>query len=310
MSKNKRAILAALAGNFIFGFSFLASKIALRTVDPIVLLAFRFTAAFAALNLLRFTGIISVCFRNKKMGVLIPMSICQPVLYFLCENYGIQYTTSSFSGLMIALIPVVTFILAAVILKEPFRWKKFKWAICSVCGVCVISITGAGGGSVTKEGILLLTGAVLSGSLYAVLSRKCSDSFTAVERTYAMFAAGCVSFLLFGLIHTKGKLVSSCVRACGNPAFVGAVVYLAVVSSIIAFFCMNYATTYLPVTQSSSFANLATLVSIIAGVIFLHESFGLKEAVGAVLILCGVYRLNRVEAQPVQPQNKKIGEER
>ncbi|MDD3253147.1 MAG: DMT family transporter [Lachnospiraceae bacterium] len=303
MSKRNRAMLAVLVGNGIFGFSFLASKIALRSIDPIALLAFRFTLAFAVLNVFLMLRVIKVRFRGKKFGVLLPMSICQPVIYFLCECYGIQYSTSSFSGLMIALIPVVTFILATVVLREAFHWEKFAWAICSVLGVCIISVTGAGDGSVTGRGVLLLTGAVISGSLYAVLSRKCSVEFTALERTYAMFAAGCVSFLTFSLIQSKGTMISAWVRACSEPTFVAALIYLAVISSVLAFFCMNYAATYLPVTQTSSFANITTLVSIVAGVVFLQETFGIRELVGAVFILCGVYMLNRTAA--VRSTDKK-----
>lgn len=296
MSAKNKAILAALLGNAIFGFSFLASKIALRTAEPIVLLAIRFVLAFAVINVLLLFRVIAVRFRGKPLGVLLPMSICQPVAYFLCENYGIKHATSSFSGLMIALIPVGSFILASVMLKEPFVWKKFAWAVCSVAGVCVISAAGAADGSVTGAGVLLLSGAVLSGSVYAVLSRKCSDTFTAIERTYAMFAAGSFTFFLLAMVQTEGALPALCVQAFREPSFVGAVVYLAVVSSIAAFFCMNYAATYLPVARTSSFANLATLVSIGAGVIFLGESFGLREAAGGALILLGVYRLNREES--------------
>lgn len=295
MLKMKKAVLFAILGNVIFGFSFLASKIALRTVDPVLLLAIRFTVAFVVLNVLLLLGAFKVRFKGKSLGVLIPMSICQPVIYFLCENYGLEYATSSFSGLMIAMIPAVTFLLATVILKEPFRMNKFAWALCSVAGVCVISATGGGDGGVSVKGVLFLTGAVASGSLYAVLSRKCSDTFTAMERTYAMFAAGCASFLAIAFIREGGNLVPACVQACQTPEFVTAVLYLAVVSSIVAFFSMNYAATYLPVTRTSSFANLATLVSIVAGVVFLGETFGGKEVVGAVLILCGVFMLNRAD---------------
>jgi len=173
MLKMKKAVLFAILGNVIFGFSFLASKIALRTVDPVLLLAIRFTVAFVVLNVLLLLGAFKVRFKGKSLGVLIPMSICQPVIYFLCENYGLQYATSSFSGLMIAMIPAVTFLLATVILKEPFRMNKFAWALCSVAGVCVISVTGGGDGGVSVKGVLFLTGAVASGSLYAVLSRMC-----------------------------------------------------------------------------------------------------------------------------------------
>ena len=47
-----KGILAALVPNVIFGFSFLFSKIALDYAHPLMILAIRFTVAFAVLNIL------------------------------------------------------------------------------------------------------------------------------------------------------------------------------------------------------------------------------------------------------------------
>ena len=56
MDLNKKAILAALMGNIIFGFSFLFSSVALEHAQPFVLLSIRFILAFLVLSLvLRFS---------------------------------------------------------------------------------------------------------------------------------------------------------------------------------------------------------------------------------------------------------------
>ena len=52
----KKALLAALIGNSIFGFSFLFSKIALDIASPGVLVAIRFLVAFIVLNIFVFVG--------------------------------------------------------------------------------------------------------------------------------------------------------------------------------------------------------------------------------------------------------------
>jgi drug/metabolite transporter (DMT)-like permease len=109
MTNQRKAMLAALIGNVIFGFSFLASKVALNQVTPLVLLTARFALAFIILNLLVILGLAKINFKRKNVKSLILLGVIQPVIYFLCENYGIQYTTSSFSGVMIALVPVVAF---------------------------------------------------------------------------------------------------------------------------------------------------------------------------------------------------------
>ena len=50
-SKQLKGILAAIATNVIFGFSFIFSKTALSFAEPLVILAVRFTLAFLMINL-------------------------------------------------------------------------------------------------------------------------------------------------------------------------------------------------------------------------------------------------------------------
>ena len=56
---------------------------------------------------------------------------------------------------------------------------------------------------------------------------------------------------------------------------------------------MNYGTVRVTVSEASIFANLTTVISIIAGVAFLHEVFTPFQIVGAVIILISVFFANR-----------------
>ncbi len=56
MNTNKKALIAIILGNTIFGFSFLFSKTALQLTIPSVLIATRFTVAFLVLNLIVLLG--------------------------------------------------------------------------------------------------------------------------------------------------------------------------------------------------------------------------------------------------------------
>ena len=65
--------------------------------------------------------------------------------------------------------------------------------------------------------------------------------------------------------------------------------YLGILSSIVAFFMVNYTISKIPVSQSAVFANLCTIVSIAAGVLILKEDFFFYDFIGAVVILVGVW---------------------
>lgn len=293
----KKAIIASLVGNTIFGFSFLASKIALNHTTPMVLLTTRFLIAFAILTVMAALGVIKVQFKGKHVVTLALLGVFQPVVYFLFENYGVQMTNSSIGGIIISLVPIVNFFLGSTFLKEHFRIQQLLWAILSVVGVCILSINGSMGGNLNMLGILCLIGAVLSAGVFSVLSRGLSEEFSPIERTYGMFLIGAIAFPLLGLIQTKGHLFGEIVVQLGNPEFLIAVLYLAVLSSIIAYFTLNYAVTYLPIRQSSSFTSLTSVISVVAGAVILHEPVTMIQLFGIILILVGVYMVNQGSAE-------------
>lgn len=291
-SNSTKALAAAFTGNAIFGLSFLATKIALRHVSPVVLLSARFLISFLVLNLLVFLGVFQLHLKGKNLRPLLLLGLCQPVVYFICENYGIQLSSSSFSGIMIALVPVAAFILASIMLKEPFSMKKLLWVLCSVLGIFIISCVETNGGSVTPAGILFLSAAVISAALYNVLSRKSADSFSAFERTYMMFAVGFCMFTLLGLLQTRGRLFCILLGQAVNPEFILPVLFLSVFSSVLAFFCLNYAVSYLTVQRATSFTNMTTVISVAAGALLLDEPFTKVHVLGIIMILLGIYRVN------------------
>ena len=84
------ATLAALAGNSIFGFSFMFSRIALRAAEPFVMLMYRFLLAFAAVQLIalyarrkNLGGWLRFAPDPKARGGLIALGLVQPVIYYL-----------------------------------------------------------------------------------------------------------------------------------------------------------------------------------------------------------------------------------
>lgn len=291
-SEKTMAYLAAFIGNGIFGFSFLASKVALGLVDPMVLIAARFLVALFVLLALAGIGIIKIQLKGKPIGKLLMLGLFQPVLYFIFESYGIANASSSISGVIIALVPIVAFFAGSIILKEHFQFKQLLWAVLSVLGVCILSVSGGGGNAITLKGFVFLLGAVFSGAIYTVISRSCAEQFRPIERTFVMFIMGALVFVVLALFQTKGQLFHIMGEQIKNPTFMMAIVYLGVLSSVVAFFMLNYAVSFLPVRQATSFTSMTSVISVGAGVVFLHESLGIMQLLGVAMILFGVYKVN------------------
>lgn len=288
MKENKTllATLAALGAQVIFGFSFMFTKIALNYASPMTVIADRYIIAFLGLTVVILATKTKINLR-KNIWKLALMSAFQPVLYFVFETYGIQMTTSAFSSIMISMIPVVSMISGIFILDEVPSPMQYIFSALSVAGVVIMSLAGNADGTVTILGIVLLFGAVISSVGYNTLSRKISAEFTAFERTYAMTLIGLVSFVGIAIAENI-KNPANVINSFASFEYTSAILYLGIISSVVAFLLLNYANTYLPVAKTTAFSNATTVVSVIAGAIFLGEKITLITLFSGIMIIAGV----------------------
>ena len=291
-NSTRKATLAALCACIIFGFSFMASRIAMAHTTPNMLLSLRFAAALLIMTALMLFGAGKLELKGKPLGRFLLLGLCQPVIYFIGESNGIKYTNSSFSGIMIALIPIITAANSAIFLHEKLKMKKLMWILCSLAGVVLISLTQEGG-TIQFKGILFLLLADLAASVFTILSRRLSGEFSAFERTYIIMFMGTLFFTGSAIVEEGGNYAAALKAAVTDLNVVLPVLYLSVLSSVVAFFCQNYATTYLDATRVNVFSNITPVVSVIVGALLLHEPFSLIHIPGIILILLGVYMVNK-----------------
>ncbi|XMB86176.1 DMT family transporter [Mycoplasmatota bacterium WC44] len=291
MNKKYLPYLSGVTFATIFGFSFMFSKIVLEYITTIQLIAFRFLIAFVVFEIFRLLGVVKVNFKGKRVKLLFYTALFQPVLYFLFETYGLALTQSNEAGMMIALIPIFVTLLSAMFLNEKPTKLQLSTIGISVLGVLYINFMKQSSGiDVNYVGLFLLLGAVVSAAVFNIFSRKSSKEFTAYEVTYSMMVSGMIVFNTLALIESiiNGNLVNH-FTPLFNMSVITPLLYLGIVASIGGFFLVNYSLSKLEAHVSSIFANLATIVSILAGTIILDEEFYSFHLIGSILIIIGVY---------------------
>lgn len=296
---NKRSTLPILAGitaSSIFGLSFMFSSVALKIVDTFTLLSFRFLLAFSVMSILVLLKLIKVDYKGKDFKTLFLLGLMQPIIYFIFETYGIKNSSSSIAGVVIALIPITVAVCSAYFLKEKPTVLQWVFIFTSVVGVIFIIVMGSSSsGSVNLIGIICLLMAVLSATVFNLLSRKLSKVFTPLELTYFMMGLGAVVFTVISLVEhiIKGNL-GEFFTPLTNNSFIIPLLYLGILSSIVAFLFINYSLSKLEASKSAILGNFSTIVSIIAGVVFLKEDFRFFHIIGSILILVGVWGTNYI----------------
>jgi drug/metabolite transporter (DMT)-like permease len=299
--------LAGVIYATIFGFTFMFSKVALDYVRPIGLIAYRFLIAIIVLEILRWFKVIHIRFEKKHFKHLFLVALFQPILYFIFETFGIRLTTSGEAGMMIALIPIFVTILSSVILKEAPKKIQIFFILLSVSGVLFIQIMKSSSGlDVNLWGLLLLLGAVISAALFNIASRNASKTLKPYELTYFMMLGGALVFNTLYIIQLSiESRLGDYFTNLSHLELVVPILYLGVIASIGGFFLVNFALSKVPAHVSSIYANLSTIVAIIAGAWLLNEKLYYYHFIGAFMIIIGVYGTVRFNIGRGKPKIKE-----
>ncbi|MDX8361207.1 DMT family transporter [Cytobacillus sp. IB215316] len=285
---NLLPIVAGILSAGIVGFSFLFLKNIVSETSPLAILSYRFTIAFIVMTAFILLKVIRVDFRHKPVLPLILFSIVQPVLSFSFQTYGMKYASSSEAGIITALVPIFVMLFAAILLKESTTTIQKASILLSVGGVSYITVMKGVDGEANMLGIILIFLSVVSMAFYTVLAKKFSKQFSPIELTYAMMGMGMIMFNL--VLFVSPEKADFTVLLKTN--FILPMLYLAILSSVVTSFLSNYMVSRMKASQSVVFMNLSTIVSILAGVFILHETFYTYHLIGTIMIIIGVVGAN------------------
>lgn len=298
--KHTLAVITACIAFVIFGFSFMFSSIALSITSTMVLLCFRFTVAVITLTVvvavnslvgrIRGKAWFSFSLRGKPMGGLLLLGIVQPVLYLVFENSSIRYTSSAVTGTVLAVVPVICILADVFISRESVSKLQVVCAVACVAGVALVETGGETRISFLGFFCLLMT--LVCDVGYYILSRRASRQFSPLEVTYVMFLMGMIVFVPAALIQGRGQMAELFLPAIQSAPFWGSVVFLGAVSSVGAYGLLNYANATLTNSEASLIGNIATVVSVLAGVLLLRDPFSPLQAIGVLVILIFVTLAN------------------
>jgi drug/metabolite transporter (DMT)-like permease len=288
------AYLCALTNSLIVGLSFLFTKKAIVLSNPLDTLSSRFTVAFLTLSLLILFKIVKLEFKITSFYKLLPLTLLYPTFFFIFQAYGLETVPSSEAGILFATIPILTSILAALFLKERTTIYQKVFIALSVFGVIFIFIMKGTSISIANgNGILLLVLSCISISGYTVLTRSLIKSFKPIEITYFMLMVG---FVFFNTITIFKHLINKDLEAMFVPwthlDFAGSILFLGILASFVTSLLSNYILSKISASQMSVFSNLSTVISIIAGGIFLNEKIYYFHIIGSALIIIGVIGTN------------------
>lgn len=287
------AMLGSCCSSLLFGMSYMFTKRIVGEISVFSLLSWRFIIGAVAMSLCAWLGLLPIDFRSKKPWPLLRMTLYLPAAYFIFETYGVALTSASESGTIIACIPIFTVLASALFLRErPSRFQVIG-VLLSTAGIVVIMLLKGTAPTFNPLGYLMLLGAVLSDVVYFIHNRQLT-AYTPVEKTYFMCLTGAVFFTVCALVYNgaRGTVGEYLTLPFTNGSFLLSCLYLGIGCTTLAFLLTNRSISILGPTRTSAFSGLSTVVSVVSGVVFLHEPFSLLQGLATALVLSGIYCVN------------------
>ncbi|MFS0873877.1 DMT family transporter [Paenibacillus xylanilyticus] len=288
------AYTAAVMYAAIIGLSFLLVKMTVDVAHPMDVLAHRFALSTLVVSIPVILGWIKIRLTLRDLWRIIPLGLLSPVLFFAFQAFGLVSSNSSEAGIIQAMAPVFTLILASIFLKERTTVLQKLFLLLSVTGVIFIFVMKGSGMTLGNfKGIILLLLSTVCFAGYGVLARPLTQKYKPMELTWVTLVVGCIVFNASALIrHLSSGTISDYAKPFGDTSYLGALVYLAILSTMISTLLSSYALTHLEASKMSVFGNLSTLISIAGGAWILHEPVSGYHFIGAILIIAGVLGTN------------------
>lgn len=295
---NKKVIghLLATFTIFIWGTTFIATKLLLVDFTPLEILFFRFLLGYLALLVVKPKFIKPVSW--KQEGVFFLASISGISLYQYLENLSIDYSTASNVSIIMACAAFFTAIISKIILKDEEINKLFYIGfVVSIVGVALVSFNGNIETGIFPIGDLIaLVASVLWGfySVFVKMTSKYNYSPLLVTRRIMFYGTiVLVPFLFIG--NTNLSLARF---ADMENLFL--MLFLGVLASAVCFFTWNLAVEYIGAVKTGLYVYFNPVVTIIFGIIILDEKLTVMSVIGTLLIFAGLYLSSIKEKQKVE----------
>ena len=287
INRNRLVYPLIVVGQLIAGGTFPIAKIALAHFEPFTLAVTRFVIASVCMfSIVKFSGRLqriekSDWWRFVWLGLLaVPLN----QLLFL---YGLQFTTPGRSALYYGATPAFVFILAIWYLKEKISLLKILGIAISFAGVVIILRTGRFDAD-TLFGDSLVILAVIAYAGYTIFGKPLILKYGPLTTTAYALVVGTALYLPLGVVYAA-RFDYGSVPAAGWLSLL----YIAIVTSVIAYSIWFWALGRMEASKLSIFQNLQPIIAAILSFMFFGESFGWDFYIGGSMVIAGVVLTQR-----------------
>lgn len=270
-------------------------------VDPLVLSAARAilsTAIAFAYLVLRRRDLLPV--RGRDLPFLAVFGVFGLALVHFAYFKTISLTGVATAILLEYLAPVVVLAFSVTLLGERFTWALPSAVVLSVAGCALmVGVFGGEGITVSREGLFWGLASALFFAGYSLMGRYAAGRFA----PWTLLAYGLAAASLFWLVVLGGP--ARVIALLADWRALGAVLVLAVVSTVVPFGAFLKALHLIEATQASITSTIEPVVAGVAAWFVFGEHLSALQLLGGALVVAAVV-LSQVSTR-VPPEMPVVG---
>jgi drug/metabolite transporter (DMT)-like permease len=230
-------------------------------------------------------GAMIALVKSRALEVLvigaIGLTLCQGMIFT-----GLNYTDATTAGIIMALSPIMTMVLARFVLGEPLGVWKAIGALLALCGMVVIVARGDLAALLRLQfspGELWIVGSALCWGLYTVLLRRSKFGIELLPMVVLLLGAGALAALplyLWELVNGE--------RSALHMNGLLALAYVAGPGGALMYYLYNRSVETLGAGRASMLLYLQTVFVALLAYLFLGESLHHYDLAGAAFIVAGL----------------------
>lgn len=297
--------LVALFTIFVWGTTFVSTKVLLVDFSPLWILLIRFVIGFCTLCLIR-PHVLRLEKRKHEL-LFVAAGATGIAAYYLLENIALVFSTATAVGVIVAASPLFTGILSALLGdRSALNWHFFCGFLLAMGGLVVVSFgTGADDlmavfGDFSLFGNLLALLAALVWAVYSILVRRIAEAgYETVASTKRIFLWGLV-FIVPATLLFGGNLPSG--EALLNWQNIANLLFLGLIASAACFVTWGASVKHLGATTSTTYIYLVPAITATASVLILGEPMNVLIVTGLAMTIGGLL-LSQQRATPKSKQD-------
>lgn len=273
---------AAFFTIFLWANTFISTKILLQDFQPLEILLSRFVMGFLILWVLR-PQRLRLTWEQRRYFIC--AGICGITLYYLLENFALQYTTASNAAVITTCVPFVTAVLSQRFLTgEKLHKGFFAGFLFALAGVVCIVFNGRSM-QLNPVGDFLTLAAVCIWGLFSVCSKIIGEyNFDVIQSTRVIFGWGLFFMLPFVWLLEPEFRTAAYLRADNMVNLV----FLGVGASAMCFVTWNYAVKTIGAMKTAAYIYISPLITVVTAHLVLGEPLTEMLFIGLGLTLIGL----------------------